>query len=111
MSYTLIILIILIMLIIFLIMKNCKSESFNYDTFYEKLNERISTVKYPNDRIIPLNPINITDRDCELCVFSDNYKFYNYGDYIKKQKNKPCPPNSIYMNSCVYINPKICKST
>ena len=105
------IVIILIILIIFLIVINCKSESFDYNTFYGNLDERISTVKYPNDKIIPLNPINITDRDCELCVFGDSYEFYDYGDYIKKQKNKPCPPNSVYMNSCIYMNPKKCNST
>ena len=94
----------LIILIIILIVINCKSESFDYNVFDNNLDRRISNVKYPNDKIVPLNPINITDRDCELCVFSDKYKFYDYGDYIKKQKNKSCLPNSVYMNSCVYDN-------
>ena len=96
------IIIILFILIIFLIMINCKSESLDYNTFYGNLDRRISGVKYPNDKIVPLNPINVREIDCELCVFGDSYQFYDYGDYIKKPKNKQCPPKSIYMNSCIY---------
>ena len=91
-------------------MINSKSEFFEYNTFYNRLDNRISSVKYPNDKIIPLNPINVTEKDCELCVFGDSYDFYDYGDYIKKSKNKKCPPNSVYMNSCVHVNSKNCKS-
>jgi hypothetical protein len=97
------IIIILFILLVYLILINCKSESFNNKNFDDKLNYRITHVKYPFDKIVPLRPINVKEYDCELCVFGDKYKFYDYGDYITKPKNKSCPPNSVYMNSRVYV--------
>ena len=96
--------IILLSILLIFLMINSKSESFDYNDFYDNLNYRIANVKYPYDKIIPLRPINVKSSDCEICVFYDNHKFYEYGDYIAKKKNIKCPPNSVYMNSCQFVN-------
>jgi hypothetical protein len=101
MKHITIFLLFIIILLIYFIYITCNSEKFHCIDFHTNLDKRISSKKYPFDKIVPLRPINVKVTDCELCVFGEPYKFYDYGDYIAKQKNKECPPGAVQMNSCV----------
>ena len=106
-KHILIILIIIGILILFL------NFNFNFnlnENFYIKddgdeimstLNKRIKDYhKYPHDKILALRPVGITDYLCDICVYKDNFNGYKFGDFVKKDKNKPCPEGTEYMSLC-----------
>ena len=127
MNKKVIIILLLLLLVIVFIVINKSNEFFDCIGFEKNLTHRINNVQNPYDHIWPLTPRGITYTDCELCVFKKKYEsnghgIFDYGDYIPKRmakiiypnltkndykNNKGCPPNTKYMNSCVYIPSKI----
>ena len=109
------IIILIIILILFFILKK-SNEMFDCISFNNNLNHRLKNIQNPYDKIWPLTPRGVTENDCVICVFKDTLKTsghgtFDYGDYIPKHMAKiissnlssfGCPPESVYMNSCVY---------
>ena len=114
------IIVIIIIILLILIIQTKSFEFFDCVAFEKNLTNRIKNVQNPYDRIWPLTPRGITEKDCDLCVFKEKYESnqhssYKYGDYIPRRiakiiypniskndykNNNGCPPHSVYMNSC-----------